>query len=93
MEPDIETTELIKKLNRLEKENNNIKNKLKQIEKENRQITESNDALFNNLYVYHELKPKKLLQNSHEIILQMLDFIDNVCKKYNLKWFWSQAVL
>ncbi|MBE6499012.1 MAG: LicD family protein [Methanobrevibacter thaueri] len=87
MENELETKNLIEKLDKLEKENVNIDKRIKTLENQNNQLLNSCDVLFNTILVHHEIKPKKLLRNSYEIILQMLDFIDNICKKYDLEWF------
>lgn len=74
---------------KLEEENKKLSQKVNDDSKKIRELqktVDSYNSLFNNLYLYHDLTQNKLLDNSHEIILLMLDFIDNVCKKYGIEW-------
>ena len=75
------------KQSKLEKENRMLAERIDRLEKENEKILESYNILFNNLYVFHELTPKRLVVQSRQIILEMLDFIDNVCRKHSIEWW------
>lgn len=63
-----------------------LEERIRQLEAEHDEILDSYNILFNNLLVFHELTPSPLLDKSHRLILEMLDFIDNVCKKHGLEW-------
>lgn len=56
-------------------------------------ILDSYNLLFNSLFKYHELEPTKIVKYSHELNNQLLDFVDNICKKYDLKWWLDFGVL
>lgn len=56
-------------------------------EKSTNKILDSYNLYFDNFFKYYETKPKKLVKNSHDLNLELLDFIDNVCKKYDLQWW------
>ena len=71
----------------LSKRLNVLENKINATKQENNEVLDSYNLLFNNLFKYYDLKPKELLKNSRELTKQMLDFIDNVCKKYDLQWW------
>ena len=91
---DLETDQIPKKIKDLSEENyylnqklNDLKNEINDLRTENGEILDSYNLLFNNLFKYYELQPKDLLKYSREIIVQILDFIDKVCKKYDLQWW------
>lgn len=67
----------IKKLNK----------KFKKYKKSNNKKVKSYNDLFNTLFIYNEIEPKPLVKLSRELILEILDFIDNVCKKHDLQWW------
>lgn len=73
----------IKKVNKVEQDNKKLEKRVKNLEK----AVDSYNVLFNNLYVYYDLTPTEFLDDIHEIILLMLDFIDNVCKKHDIEWW------
>lgn len=50
-------------------------------------ILDSYNLLFDSLFKYHVLEPKTVVKQSRELNCQLLDFIDNICKKYDLKWW------
>lgn len=67
----------------LEDKINTLTNKVNYMEK----AIDSQNMLFNNIFVHYELSPKDTIKYSHELYKEMLTFIDNVCKKYDLKWW------
>lgn len=75
------------KVGRLIRGNRELEMRIRKLERENAEILDSYNILFNNLYVFHELTPKRLVVQSRELVLEMLDFIDNVCKKHGLEWW------
>lgn len=66
---------------------------LEKNKKQSDKILKSYNQLFNNILVFYDLSPKKLLKYSHELTEQMLIFIDNVCKKHNLQWWLDSGSL
>lgn len=72
-----------KKIKKLEKD-------LKKYKKNNDRVVNAYNSLFNSLFIYNEIKPKRLVRMYRELTLELLDFIDNVCKKHDLQW-WMYA--
>lgn len=62
-------------------------NTLKRTQKTQEKLLNSHYLYFNNLYLDFDLKPKGVLEKTHILSNELLDFIDNVCKKYDLKWW------
>ena len=50
-------------------------------------ILNSYNKLFNDLYIFHEIKPKGILKDVQDLCLQMLIFVDNICAKYNIPYW------
>ena len=50
-------------------------------------ILESYKNLFTYLYVHHDIKPKGTLKDMQDLCLELLRFMDNVCKKYNIDYW------
>ena len=50
-------------------------------------MLESNTALFNNILLHYDLKPKSVVQNSHTLYKELISLFENICNKYGLK-FW-----
>ncbi|WP_323735644.1 LicD family protein [Methanosphaera sp. ISO3-F5] len=71
----------------LNKRNEELFLKLAEQQNETNQIIDSYNFLFNTLFKYNKIEPKKLVKQSRELNMQLLDFIENVCKKYNLQWW------
>lgn len=69
-----------KKLKKLEKQ-------FKKYQKNNDHIINSYNSLFNHLFIYNNIEPKRLVKLSHELTLELMDFIDNVCKKHGFQWW------
>ena len=59
----------------------------KKSQKDNEKILNSHYTLLNNLYLDYELKPKGMLRNTQYLCQDLLDFVDNVCQKYDLKYW------
>ena len=79
-----------KKLKKNEKKIKKLEKDFKKYKKSNDKIITAYNSLFNSLFLYNEIKPKRLVQLSHDLTLEMLDFIDNICKKHDLQW-WMYA--
>ena len=48
---------------------------------------DSNNILFNTLFLDYELKPKKILNNLQSLCSQLLLFINNICDKHDIDWW------
>ena len=62
-------------------------NALKESQKRNEEILDSYYAFFSNLYLDYDLKPKGILNNMQILCQELLDFVVNVCNKYDLNWW------
>ena len=83
----INTKDLQIKIALINKKNEELSQKLEMYKKENDEILNSYNTLFNNLFIFQEIEPKELVRLSRELNIELLNFIDNVCKKYDLKWW------
>lgn len=57
------------------------------------EVLDSYNLLFNCIFKFHNLTPTKLIKYEHELHYQLLDFIDNVCKKYGFQWWLEYGTL
>lgn len=60
---------------------------------ENDKILKSYRHYFNILFVDYELKPKTFLGNTWKLCLEILKFIDNICKKYDIEYWLDYGTL
>ena len=80
--------------------NKKLKEANKEIRKFNRQIDrlqrksenhfkilESYNKLFNDLYIHHETTSKGRLKDVQDLCLELLVFLDNICEKYDIKYW------
>ena len=74
------TEELIENINRQIKK---LNKRVKKLEKEN----DSYIRLFKTLYLDYELTPKGALKTTFEICQELLNFVDNVCKKHDITYW------
>jgi len=74
------TEELIEDINRQIKK---LNKRVKKLEKEN----DSYIRLFKTLYLDYELTPKGALKTTFEICQELLNFVDNVCKKHDITYW------
>ena len=65
----------------------NLKKELAQYKNITEKILDSYNYLFTNIYMDYELKPSEEFDNLHVLLLELMEFVRNVCKKYNLE-FW-----
>lgn len=79
--------EIQRQINSLKKENKKLSQSLKELEKKHESILDSYNVLFNNIYIYHNLAPINLIDNNRQLILELLEFINQVCLKYDLQWW------
>lgn len=71
----------------LSEKNYTISKQLRSYKKNTDEILDSYNLLFNNIFKFQKLEPSTLVKYSRELNNQLLDFIGNVCKKYNLEWW------
>lgn len=64
-----------------------LEKNFKKYKKRNNRVINSYNSLFNSLYIYNEIEPKPIVKLSRELVTEILDFIDNVCKKHDLQWW------
>lgn len=50
-------------------------------------VVDSHNLLFNSLFLNFDLKSSQLLSNIKNACLELLVFVDNICKKYGLSWW------
>ena len=48
---------------------------------------ESYNHLFNTIFLDYKLEPRPLLAGLQGICVELLEFCDNICKKYDLQWW------
>ena len=70
-------------LDEINKKINKLNKRVKKLEKEN----DSYIRLFKTLYLDYELTPKGALKTTFEICQELLNFIDNVCKKHDIDYW------
>lgn len=82
-----------KNYERLSREFTDLKERFNDFEKQTNAVLESNNFLFNNLFLDHELKSKNLLKYTQDLCTELLSFVGNVCKKYDLNWWLDYGTL
>lgn len=60
-----------------------LENKMRDFES----IINSNNELFNTIFLNYTLKPNKLLFNVQSLCLELLSFVNKICQKHNIKWW------
>ena len=50
-------------------------------------ILDSYQYYFNILFVEYQLEPKELMYNNQQLCMELLNFIDNICKKYDIEYW------
>ncbi|WP_407392017.1 phosphorylcholine transferase LicD [Methanobrevibacter sp.] len=82
--------ELNKRVEKLEKQNKKpMDERVAKLEKKMvrmNKINNTNNRLFNTLYLDHKLEPSLLLSKFQEFCLEYLKFVENICNKYELEW-------
>ena len=66
---------------------NVLKERFDFFEKHTTEVLDSNNFLFNNLFLDYDLKAKNLLKSTQDLCSELLLFIGNICKKHDLKWW------
>ena len=77
----------IKRIRENEKKINDLEKKFKSYKRWNDKMIKSYNEQFNTLFLFTDIKPKDHLKANHELNLELLKFVDNICKKYGLE-FW-----
>lgn len=78
---------LLQKIDVLESKIKDLNVQLNDLEKNTSEVLDSYHKYFNTIFVDYQLKPRKLLKYTQTLCLEILNFIGNVCKKYNLEYW------
>lgn len=74
-------------LKELEQNNISLKNELKEYNAEFNNIQDSNNYLFNCLFLDYDLKVKGVRKNLQDLSLELLVFVVNICDRYDLDYW------
>ena len=85
----LNSLELKNKIYQLNSKIESLENKLKDYES----IIDSDNVLFNTIFLDYDLKPKKLLFDVQTLCLELLSFVNKLCEKYDLKWWLDYGTL
>ena len=69
---------------------NQLNSKIKSLEKkmeDYERIIDSDNSLFSTIFLDYTLKPNRLLFNVQTLCLELLSFVNKICKKHGLKWW------
>lgn len=64
-----------------------LKKELEQYKNITDKVLDSYNYLFNNIYIDYELKPKKLFGDLQLLLLELMEFVKNICNKHDIE-FW-----
>ncbi|WP_407375473.1 phosphorylcholine transferase LicD, partial [Methanobrevibacter sp.] len=65
-----------------------LQKEFRQYKKRNDEYIDSFNFLFNKIFLDYELtNPNPLLDNMQKLCIQLLEFVENVCIKYDLEWW------
>lgn len=92
-EDEIILKNLEKKINNLENKNQKLTKKIRQIERYNNNMFNSYHNLFENIYLHHELIPKGTWSKILTLNQELINFIDNICKKHDLDYWLDYGTL
>lgn len=67
--------------------------KLKSENEENKKIIDSYNNLFNVIFLDYDLEAKGTLKNTHLLCKELLDLVDNVCKKNGFEYWLDYGTL
>lgn len=85
----LNSLEIENKFNQLTSKIDFLENKMKNYEN----IIESDNSLFNSIFLDYTLKPNKLLFNVQTLSLELLTFINKICEKHNISWWLDYGTL
>lgn len=74
-------------IKQLAAENEELKSKFNKYEIVNKNIADSYNYLFNILFLDHEIKSKGVLKNTQVLCQELLDFVVNVCQKFEIEYW------
>lgn len=80
-------------VNHLNNELYNLKNEFKEYKENTDTIINAHYELFNTLFLYHNFERKGLLKYNHILNLELLNFVVNICNKYNLEYWLDFGLL
>ena len=75
---------------------NDLNKRINALEKENKRknkILDSYHDLFNTLFCYYDVTPKRFLSNVQNLGVEILKFVNNVCEKYDIDYWMSYGTL
>lgn len=75
--------EMKNKINQLNTKIEFLENKLGDYES----IIDSDNELFNTIFLNYTLKPNKLLFNVQSLCLELLSFVNKICQKHSIDWW------
>ena len=79
--------QLTNEINHLRKKVNQLESRYNKFEKTTVANEDGANFLFNTLYLDYQLEPNVLLNNLQTLCNELLTFVDNICKKYDLNWW------
>lgn len=85
----LNSLELKNKINQLNSKIEFLENKMRDYES----IIDSDNVLFNTIFLDYTLKPNKLLSDVQTLCLELLSFIGKICEKYDIKWWLDYGTL
>lgn len=81
------------KINLLYYENKNLKKDLQDSIKNQEKILDSYNQQFSTIFLDYEMKPRGILKKTQELCVHLLDFIVNICEKYQLDYWLDYGTL
>lgn len=79
--------ELNANVNLLNSKLNNIESRLSQLQELSDDYFESNNFLFNTIFLDYKLEPNRLLNNLQTLCSELVEFVNNICKKHGIEWW------
>lgn len=80
-------TKLNNELKELSAKVNTLENSYNDFEKSSTEYFDSDNFLFNTLFLDYKFEPNALLKNLQTLECELLMFVSNICKKYGLNWW------
>ena len=85
----LNSLEMNDKFNQLNLKIKSLENKLEFYES----IINSENVLFNTIFLDYKLTPNKLLYDVQTLCLELLSFINKICQKHDIKWWLDYGTL
>ncbi len=79
----LSSLEINVKFNQLTSKIKSLENKIEYYDR----IIDSDNALFSSIFLDYKLTPNRLLYNVQTLCLELLEFVNKICKKYDIKWW------